>query len=92
MRELAKRMLILDAHRAKLIYLRDEFLENDRYKEALPAIRLLIQLEDKINRIQHRVGLFEDYTWADPRDAVPGSPGRLGVDDGEILEVKDYAQ
>jgi hypothetical protein len=88
--ELAKTLLMLETHRARLMRLRDQFLENDQLDSGLKVIDMLVKLEDRINRIEHRVGLFELYMWGDPCDAVPGSPGRKKVDDGEFLEVDDY--
>ena len=71
-------------------YLRDQFLENDQSDRGLKAIDMLVKLEDRINRIEHRVGLFEQYMWGDPCEILSGAHGRREVDDGEFLEVDDY--
>jgi transposase-like protein len=88
--ELAETLLALKTQRAKLMDLRDQFLERDQFDRALKVIDKLIKLEDTINRIEHRVGLFVNYIWGEPSDWIPGSPSRQRVDDGEFLEVDDY--
>ena len=81
--ELANTFFMMRQHRADPLRRRDELCESEKYVEAIRVIRELTNLEEQINRIQHQIGLFEDYHIWDLSDAVPGSPGRTKVDDGE---------